>query len=162
VAVRIAWLIVVVSGCRPDSPMPPIPAPVINTGDPALETMELSISERDRNPLLIQQPAGARFNVSWFGPKQVEPPAEPHAFLVKIGRKRPDGVLLEDRSVLVLQPIETVGEQSRYRVAMSAPDTPGTYALQLWTPGKVVLDIELIVDVPDDTAKSEHSPVHTP
>ena len=129
--------------------MPPIPAAVVNTGDPALETIEVSISEPDQNPRELRRPAGTRFNVSWLGPKQVEPPGEPHAFLVKIGVKRGDSVLLEDQSVLVIDPIETVGDESRYRVAMSVPAEPKTYALQLWRPGTVILDIPVIAEAID-------------
>lgn len=133
-------------GCRDHSPVPPIPAPVVNLGDPKLKTVELSISEPSRRPSIIRASKKSRFNVSWLGPPQPRPPSEPMPFLVKIGRKRSDGVFVETDSAFVLEAIKKEDNQARYRVAMNAPDSPGNYWLQLQTPGTVILDIQLLIE----------------
>lgn len=142
----LACVAVLAIGCRDRSPVPPIPAPVVNLGDPKLKTVELSISEPSRCPSIIHTSKKSRFNVSWLGPVQPKPPGDPKPFLIKIGRKRSDGVFVETDSAFVLQDIKKEGNQARYRVAMNAPSTEGDYWLQLQTPGTVVLDIQLVIE----------------
>jgi hypothetical protein len=140
-------------GCQPESPMPAIPVPGPNLGDPELPTIELFVDDATRNPTEVRQSPGDRFNVQWWGVVQPETPdIEPHPYFVRIGQRRGtdprsrNEVYVESESVMAILAVEFEPERSLYRVAMTTPDATGDYLLQLFLRQDVLVELPLVVE----------------